>query len=47
MTKEEALEKVNQASFPAAQEGDDVLFEGYWFLHVNGQWILDESKTVS
>jgi len=44
MTKEEALEKVNQTTFPAAQEGDNVLFEGYWFLYVDNAWIIDVSK---
>lgn len=44
MTQEEALEKVNQTLFPAVQEGDNVLFGGYWFLYINGQWVLDEIK---
>lgn len=44
MTKEEALNLVNEAPFPAAKDGDGVLFEGYWFLMIDGKWEIDNSK---
>jgi hypothetical protein len=44
MTKNEAIQKVNETMFPAAQDGDDVLFEGYWFLMADSKWVIDDSK---
>jgi len=44
MTKNEAIQKITEALFPVAQNGDNVLFEGYWFLMVNDAWALDNSK---
>jgi hypothetical protein len=44
MTKEQALDAIKTAPFPAAAEGDAVLFEGYWFNMVNEEWVLDDNK---
>lgn len=44
MTKNEAIQKIAETMFPAAQNGDDVLFEGYWFLMANDAWVIDDSK---
>ena len=44
MTKEQALEQVKTMPFPEAKNGDDVLFEGYWFMMINDEWQVDESK---
>jgi hypothetical protein len=46
MTNEEILEKLNQTPFPEAQNGDNVCFEGHWFLMVENQWVVDVPKTV-
>jgi hypothetical protein len=44
MIKNEAIQKINETMFPAAKNGDDVLFEGYWFLMTNDKWAIDDSK---
>ena len=44
MTKEQALDAIKTAMFPAAKHGDDVLFEGYWFNMAGEEWQLDNTK---
>lgn len=44
MTKEQALDAIKTTPFPEAKDGDDVLFEGYWFIMVDEEWQLDENK---
>ena len=40
MTQEEALTEINAMDFPAVEEEDIVIHEGYRFIYTNGEWIL-------
>ena len=44
MTKEQVLDAIKTAPFPAAKNGDSVLFEGYWFNMASEEWQLDTTK---
>ncbi len=35
---------INEATFPAVQEGDRVLWEdGNYYVYTNGTWVLEEN----
>ena len=35
---------INEATFPAVQEGDRVLWEdNQWYISTNGTWVLEEN----
>lgn len=40
MTQEEALTEINAMGFPAVEEGDIVIHEGYSFTYTNGSWVV-------
>jgi hypothetical protein len=44
MTIEEATLAVNKLPFPEVKIGDNVFFNGFWFLYDGSKWNLDESK---
>jgi hypothetical protein len=36
---------INEIKFPAAQEGDEVLWsDNKWYVYVNGTWVLKNNN---
>ena len=40
MTIEEALTEINAMHFPAVEEGDIIIHEGYSFVYRSGRWVI-------
>ncbi len=42
MSKEQATTEINEMIFPAVEEGDKAVHEGYNFIYTSGTWVAQE-----
>ena len=42
MTEEQATIEINEIIFPAVEEGDKAVHEGYTFIYTSGTWVAKE-----